>query len=213
MMFHDGLRLGVPLDSERAVLVGRFFASVNIAACVLQIVIMPSVLSQSTLPQVLSAIPLIVLAIVVCGFVYPCLLSVMVAFGALKVLGTWRVPPQAAHPPRAPTRARPGPARQSAVAPPPSDGAAPSTSPSMEVALCCPASYSRSPADWRPGRRSSGAYTESEARRARTGPRAASSRRGRILAPRHLWGRGRRGEHLHAERPAAAEVECWHHVT
>jgi hypothetical protein len=96
MMFHDGLRLGVPLDSERAVLVGRFFASVNIAACVLQIVVMPSVLSQSTLPQVLSAIPLIVLAIVVCGFVYPCLLSVMVAFGALKVLGTWRVPPQAA---------------------------------------------------------------------------------------------------------------------
>jgi hypothetical protein len=88
MMFHDGLRLGVPLDSERAVLVGRFFASVNIAACVLQIVVMPSVLSQSTLPQVLSAIPLIVLAIVVCGFVYPCLLSVMVAFGALKVLGT-----------------------------------------------------------------------------------------------------------------------------
>ena len=69
-------------------LVGRFFASVNVAACVLQICIMPHVLSQSTVPQVLSAVPLIVLLIVVGGFVYPSLLSVMIAFGALKVLGT-----------------------------------------------------------------------------------------------------------------------------
>ena len=89
MMFHDGLRTGVPQDSARAVLVGRFFATVNIAACVLQIFVMPSVLSHSTLPQVLSAIPLILLAIVVGGFIYPCLLSVMLAFGSLKVLGTW----------------------------------------------------------------------------------------------------------------------------
>ena len=88
MMFHDGLRTEVPLDSARAVLVGRFFATVNIAACVLQIFIMPSVLSHSTLPRVLSAIPLILLTMVVGGFVYPCLLSVMLAFGSLKVLGT-----------------------------------------------------------------------------------------------------------------------------
>ena len=67
-------------------LVGRFFSSVNIAACVLQICVMPHVLSQSTVPQVLIAVPLIVLMIVVGGFIYPCLLSVMIAFGALKVL-------------------------------------------------------------------------------------------------------------------------------
>ena len=86
MMFHDGLRTRVPLDSERAVLVGRFFASVNIAACLLQIFVLPSVLSHASLPNVLFTIPLIVLAIVVGGFFYPCLLSVMLAFGALKVL-------------------------------------------------------------------------------------------------------------------------------
>ena len=87
MMFHDGLRHNVPSDSERAVLVGRFFASVNIAACLMQIFVMPSVLSQSTLPQVLSAIPIILLIVIIGGYLYPCLLSVMVAFGTLKVLG------------------------------------------------------------------------------------------------------------------------------
>ena len=89
MMFHDGLRLNVPSDSERAVLVGRFFASVNIAACLMQIFVMPCVLSQSTLPQVLSSIPIIILIVIIGGYLYPCLLSVMLAFGTLKVLGTF----------------------------------------------------------------------------------------------------------------------------
>ena len=96
MMFHDGLRHNVPSDSERAVLVGRFFASVNIAACLMQIFVMPSVLSQSTLPQVLSAIPVIILIVIIGGYLYPCLLSVMLAFGTLKVLGT-SFPPSFTH--------------------------------------------------------------------------------------------------------------------
>jgi ATP/ADP translocase len=78
--------LGIPLDSERAVLVGRFFASVNIAACFLQCFIMPSVLSNKTLPRVLSAIPIIIFAVIICGYIYPSLLTIMLGFGALKVL-------------------------------------------------------------------------------------------------------------------------------
>ena len=86
MMFHDGLRTGVPNDSERAVLVGRFFAAVSISSCTLQIFVMPRVLSQTTLHKVLSSIPCIVLAIIFISYIYPCLLSMMMAFGSLKVL-------------------------------------------------------------------------------------------------------------------------------
>jgi ATP/ADP translocase len=66
--------------------VGRFFASVNIAACFLQVFVMPSVLSVSTLPKVLRSIPLVIFAIVIVGYIYPSLLTVMFGFGALKVL-------------------------------------------------------------------------------------------------------------------------------
>ena len=78
--------LGIPLDSERAVLVGRFFASVNIAACFLQIFVMPHVLCISSLPKVLRSVPLIILGIVIFGYAYPSLLTIMFGFGALKVL-------------------------------------------------------------------------------------------------------------------------------
>ena len=77
---------GIPLDSERAVLVGRFFASVNIAACFLQVFVMPSVLSVATLPKVLCSIPIVIFGIVIGGYIYPSLLTVMFGFGALKVL-------------------------------------------------------------------------------------------------------------------------------
>jgi hypothetical protein len=79
---HD---LGIPLDSERAVLVGRFFASVNIAACLLQIFIMPHVLSAKSLPRVLGSIPITIFIIVIIGFIYPSLFTTMIAFGTLKV--------------------------------------------------------------------------------------------------------------------------------
>ena len=80
------IHLGIPLDSERAVLVGRFFASVNIAACFLQVFVMPHVLCISTLPRVLRSIPMIILGIVLLGYIYPSLLTIMFGFGALKVL-------------------------------------------------------------------------------------------------------------------------------
>lgn len=67
-------------------LVGRFFASVNIAACFLQVFVMPHVLSISTLPRVLCAIPMIIFCIVIGGYIYPSLLTIMFGFGALKVL-------------------------------------------------------------------------------------------------------------------------------
>lgn len=86
LMFHNGLGLEVGEDSVRAMLVGRFFATVNITACVLQCFILPSLLSQSTLPNVLSTIPFIVFVAVMLGVVYPGLISVMLGFGTIKVL-------------------------------------------------------------------------------------------------------------------------------
>ena len=47
---------------------------------------MPSVLSVSTLPQVICSIPIVILVIVIGGYIYPSLLTVMFGFGALKVL-------------------------------------------------------------------------------------------------------------------------------
>jgi ATP/ADP translocase len=52
----------------------------------LQCFIMPSVLSNKTLPKVLSAIPIIIFTIIIGGYIYPSLLTIMLGFGALKVL-------------------------------------------------------------------------------------------------------------------------------
>jgi len=86
LMFHNGLRSEIAEDSVRAMLVGRFFATVNIAACTLQCFVMPHLLSQSTLPNVLTKIPFLVLAAVCLGIVQPGLISVMLGFGTIKVL-------------------------------------------------------------------------------------------------------------------------------
>jgi len=86
LMFHNGLGLEVSEDSVRAMLVGRFFATVNITACTLQCFILPSVLSQSSLPNVLSKIPFIVFLAVMLGVFRPGLISVMLGFGTIKVL-------------------------------------------------------------------------------------------------------------------------------
>jgi len=86
LMFHNGLGLEVSEDSVRAMLVGRFFATVNITACTLQCFILPSVLSQSSLPNVLSKIPFIVFVAVMLGVFRPGLISVMLGFGTIKVL-------------------------------------------------------------------------------------------------------------------------------
>ena len=86
LMFHDGLRRGVTDDSRRAALVGRFFATVNISACLLQCLVMPKVLSHKTLPMFLRMIPFIVFCATALGFVDQSLLSVMLGFGSMKVL-------------------------------------------------------------------------------------------------------------------------------
>jgi hypothetical protein len=86
LMFHNGLRLEITSDATRAMLVGRFFATVNITSCALQCFVLPHVLSHSSLPTVLAYIPVFVLAASLFGVVYPSLISVMLSFGTIKVL-------------------------------------------------------------------------------------------------------------------------------
>eukprot|EP01034_Spumella_vulgaris_P022550 gene22550-28683_t len=86
MMFLDGLRKEVAEDSVRAMLVGRFFASVNIVVCGLQIFVLPTVLSQASLPKVLTKVPLIVMCTAALGVIRPGIISVMLGFGVIKVL-------------------------------------------------------------------------------------------------------------------------------
>jgi TLC ATP/ADP transporter len=87
LMFHDGLRKSVTDDSSRAALVGRFFASVNIVACFLQVVVMPRVLSHKTLPMFIKVVPILVLLATSLGLVHEAsLISVMLGFGCMKVL-------------------------------------------------------------------------------------------------------------------------------
>ena len=86
LMWHDGLRLNLGDDSYRAVVVGRFFAVVNVTSSLLQCFIMPTVLSQSTLPRAIGSIPIIVLLVSLVVYISPSLLTTMFAFGTLKVL-------------------------------------------------------------------------------------------------------------------------------
>lgn len=86
LMFHNGLRTATIPDDFKAKLVGRFFATVNITACLLQCFVLPIVLSQATLPKVLRKLPFIVLIAMCIGIVYPGLISVMLGFGTMKVL-------------------------------------------------------------------------------------------------------------------------------
>ena len=86
LMWHDGLRLNLGDDSYRAVVVGRFFAVVNVTSSLLQCFYMPTVLSQSTLPRAIGSIPFIVLLVSLVVYFSPSLLTTMFAFGTLKVL-------------------------------------------------------------------------------------------------------------------------------
>lgn len=86
LMFHDGLRFSIPDDRERATVVGRFFATVNVTACIFQCFFLPIILSQSSLPYVLILIPVVVFGMSMFAFLSPCLLSTMFVFGSLKVL-------------------------------------------------------------------------------------------------------------------------------
>ena len=86
IMFYDGLRHVVTVDDTRAVLVGRFFATVNFSSCLLQFFVVPYVLTQKTLPTVMMYIPILVCLCTALCSVAPSLLSVMLSFGVLKVL-------------------------------------------------------------------------------------------------------------------------------
>jgi hypothetical protein len=86
LMFLDGLRVGIVDDVYRAVVVGRFFACVNFCACILQIFVVPHMLTQSTLPAVICSVPIIVGMMATVVMVYPCLLTVMFCFGTMKIL-------------------------------------------------------------------------------------------------------------------------------
>jgi ATP/ADP translocase len=86
LMFHNCLRIEILDDSIRAMLVGRFFAIVNITACILQLFILPTILSYKTLPYVICIIPIIIFISILFGIFYPSLILVMFGFGTIKVL-------------------------------------------------------------------------------------------------------------------------------
>ena len=86
-MFHEMLRRNITNSGERAVVVGHFFATVNAVACGLQLFVLPRLISQRNLPLLLSSIPLIVFFfILIAYFQSSSSLTIMLAFGALKVL-------------------------------------------------------------------------------------------------------------------------------
>lgn len=86
--FHDGLRKSIPDSSVRAVVVGRFFATVNSIACILQIFALPYLLSHQSLPTFLKIIPLLVMVtIILSRYDYTeYFLRDTIAFGAVKIL-------------------------------------------------------------------------------------------------------------------------------
>lgn len=86
LMFHNSLRKEIEEDSVRAMLVGRFFATVNISACSLQCFVLPHLMSHKSLPQVLLYLPIIVFFSVMLGVFKPGIISVMIGFGTIKVL-------------------------------------------------------------------------------------------------------------------------------
>ena len=86
LMFHNCLRIEIFDDSIRAMLIGRFFATVNTTACILQLFILPTILSYKTLPYVICIIPIIIFISIIFGIFYPSLILVMFGFGTIKVL-------------------------------------------------------------------------------------------------------------------------------
>lgn len=86
MMFHEMLRRNITESSERAVVVGHFFATVNATACGLQLFILPLIISQRTLPVLLLSIPLLITLFIVIAYFQSSSITIMLAFGTLKVL-------------------------------------------------------------------------------------------------------------------------------
>jgi ATP/ADP translocase len=86
IMFHNSLR-AESMDNElKAKLVGRFFATVSVVSCGLQCFVLPTMLTQQSLPRMLMYLPCTVFATVMIGVVHPGLVSVMLGYGTMKVL-------------------------------------------------------------------------------------------------------------------------------
>ena len=86
IMFYDSIRINITDNNIRAMLIGRFFAFVNMFACILQCFIIPYILSQKTLPTILIYIPIIICIITTLCALSPSLIAVMLSFGTLKVI-------------------------------------------------------------------------------------------------------------------------------
>ena len=86
LMFHDGLRINITNSTDRALVVGRFFAVINVISCVLQIFVIPKLLFTSTLPHIVVLVPSLVLAMVAVSCFYPNLYTALVTFGTLKTV-------------------------------------------------------------------------------------------------------------------------------
>ena len=85
-LFYDGLRRHITSDTGRAVLIGRAFAVINLLSCIMQCVVVPTVMSPRRMPTFLLSVPILVLLGTSVAFAGESLLSVMVGFGVLKVL-------------------------------------------------------------------------------------------------------------------------------
>jgi len=85
-LFYDGLRRHITSDTGRAVLIGRAFAVINLLSCIMQCVVVPTVMSPRRMPAFLISVPILVLLGTSVAFAGESLLSVMVGFGVLKVL-------------------------------------------------------------------------------------------------------------------------------
>ena len=56
-VYNDALRTGFSQDNDRAYISGNFFLCINLVACTLQIVVMPQVLTNESMPYLLLLLP------------------------------------------------------------------------------------------------------------------------------------------------------------
>jgi ATP/ADP translocase len=85
LMFFEGLRIDLSIDNGRAIVIGNFFAIINIVACLLQCLILPKLLNQESLSKVLIITPMIVFIFSFISSLNPSLNTTMFAFGSIKI--------------------------------------------------------------------------------------------------------------------------------
>ena len=86
-LFYDGLRRHIDSDTGRAVLIGRFFAVINLISCLMQCLVVPAVMTPRRMPSFLLSVPVLVLLGVSVAFAADeSLMSVMLGFAVLKLV-------------------------------------------------------------------------------------------------------------------------------